>query len=209
MAAASRRARRTGAPPPLEALWRVDRVSHPALSLLVVRDKHDAVVYVGFAVEMANALASLSKFAMRHNARLCVDSGDNPARRQLLEYLCGQRRDFELEVSLLGTEFQRKAWQALREIPFGQIRSYGDQARAIGRPTAVRAIGHANGDNPVPVIVPCHRVLGADGALTGFGGGVDVKRWLLALERSPGCPPAWRPKGSSPRHSQEQLGLFG
>ncbi|MBL4686568.1 MAG: methylated-DNA--[protein]-cysteine S-methyltransferase [Nannocystaceae bacterium] len=158
---------------------------------------------------MTNALTSLSKFARRHNARLCVDSRDNPARRQLLEYLGGQRREFDLEVSLLGTEFQRKAWQALREIPFGQIRSYGEQARAIGRPTAVRAIGHANGDNPVPVIVPCHRVLGADGALTGFGGGVDVKRWLLALERTPGCPPAWRPKGSSPRHSQEQLGLFG
>ncbi|MEM6996341.1 MAG: methylated-DNA--[protein]-cysteine S-methyltransferase [Myxococcota bacterium] len=191
-----------------DRVWRVDRVPHPALPLLVARDANDAVVFVGFVGETGAAAASLARFATRHDARVEVDSGDSPARRQLLEYLAGTRRDFDLEVAPLGTEFQRAAWGALQEIPFGQTRSYGDQARAIGRPTAVRAIGHANGDNPIPVIIPCHRVLGADGSLTGFGGGVDVKRWLLALERNPGHPPEWKPHGKSPRRANEQLGLF-
>ena len=88
----------------------------------------------------------------------------------------------------MGTPFQRSVWRALRAIPCGETRSYGDIARAIGRPSAVRAVGLANGANPIGVVVPCHRVIGAGGALVGYGGGVDRKRWLLAHERSAAHP---------------------
>lgn len=188
--------------------WRFDRVSHPALPLVVARDDADAVVFVGFDNETGAGLAALERFAAKHEAELDPEKGHSPAREQLVEYLDGRRRGFELPLSLLGTEFQRAAWNALLAIPYGETRTYGAQAEAIGRPTAVRAIGHANGDNPIPVIVPCHRVIGANGSLTGFGGGVDVKRWLLALERTPDHPPAWTPEGDSARYSTEQLGLF-
>lgn len=103
-------------------------------------------------------------------------------RRQLLAYFAGELTHFELPLSVQGTDFQQRAWAALREIPYGQTRSYSDQASAIGSPRAVRAIGLANGRNPLPIIIPCHRVIGRDGSLTGFGGGLDCKRWLLALE---------------------------
>jgi methylated-DNA-[protein]-cysteine S-methyltransferase len=89
-----------------------------------------------------------------------------------------------LPVAPDGTAFQRAVWAALREIPAGETRSYGDIARAIGAPTAVRAVGAANGANPIWLVVPCHRVIGADGSLTGYGGGLDRKRWLLAHERT-------------------------
>jgi methylated-DNA-[protein]-cysteine S-methyltransferase len=104
------------------------------------------------------------------------------AAAQLLEYFAGLRRDFQLPLAPRGTPFQRAAWQALAQIPYGQTRSYAEQAAAIGRPTATRAIGAANGRNPLPIVLPCHRVIGANGALTGFGGGLDAKRWLLAHE---------------------------
>ena len=103
-------------------------------------------------------------------------------RRQLEEYFAGSRRDFELPMQSKGTEFQQKVWSALLEIPFGETRSYGEQARLIGDYKAVRAVGLANGKNPIPVIVPCHRVIGADGSMTGFGGGIERKKWLLAHE---------------------------
>jgi methylated-DNA-[protein]-cysteine S-methyltransferase len=103
-------------------------------------------------------------------------------RRQLDDYLNGRRRDFDLPLEVAGTEFQRLCWQALREIPYGQTRSYGQMARIIGRPTAVRAVGHANHDNPIGVIIPCHRVIGANGSLTGYAGGLPIKQYLLELE---------------------------
>jgi methylated-DNA-[protein]-cysteine S-methyltransferase len=103
-------------------------------------------------------------------------------RRQLAEYLAGGRRAFDLPLDLAGTEFQRLCWQELLRIPFGETRTYGEIARRIGRPAAVRAVGQANHDNPVGVIVPCHRVIGADGSLTGYGGGLEMKRALLELE---------------------------
>lgn len=115
-----------------------------------------------------------------------VDSPDHPvlqrAAAQLAEYFAGTRTDFDLPLDAEGTEFQRSAWEALRAIPYGETRSYGEQATAIGRPSAVRAIGAANGRNPIPIVVPCHRVLGADGSLTGFAGGVETKAWLLHHE---------------------------
>ncbi len=103
-------------------------------------------------------------------------------RRQLAEYLAGRLRVFDLPLEPRGTEFQRLCWDALLAIPYGETRSYGQQARLIGRPTAIRAVGRANHDNPIGVIIPCHRVLGADGSLTGYAGGLDMKRTLLELE---------------------------
>jgi methylated-DNA-[protein]-cysteine S-methyltransferase len=103
-------------------------------------------------------------------------------RRELGEYFAGQRKTFEVRLAPEGTEFQRAAWNALTKIPFGQTRSYGEQAAAIGKPKAVRAIGAANGRNPIAIVVPCHRVIGANGALTGYAGGLDKKEFLLRLE---------------------------
>ncbi len=102
--------------------------------------------------------------------------------RQLDEYFQGRRKVFVLPIRYAGTEFQNKVWRALVEIPFGQTRSYLDIAKAIGQPTACRAVGLANGANPVMIIVPCHRVIGASGKLTGFGGGLENKRKLLDHE---------------------------
>jgi O-6-methylguanine DNA methyltransferase len=103
---------------------------------------------------------------------------------QLDEYFAGKRTEFDLDLDLHGTPFQRSVWDELTRIPFGETISYRQLAGRIGRPTAVRAVGAANGANPVCLVVPCHRVIGADGSLTGFGGGIDVKRSLLKLEGS-------------------------
>jgi len=102
---------------------------------------------------------------------------------QLAEYFAGDRRAFDLPVAPRGSEFQELVWRALVEIPFGETRSYGQLARSIGQPTASRAVGAANGRNPIAIIVPCHRVIGATGALTGYAGGMAAKRWLLDHER--------------------------
>lgn len=102
--------------------------------------------------------------------------------RQLEEYFRGERRQFDLPLHLEGTPFQVAAWNALLAIPFGQTRSYGEQARALGRPTATRAVGAANGRNRFTIVVPCHRVVGSDGRLTGYAGGLPVKQWLLQHE---------------------------
>jgi methylated-DNA-[protein]-cysteine S-methyltransferase len=104
------------------------------------------------------------------------------AQQQLEEYFAGKRRKFTVKLDPAGTEFQNKVWSALRTIPFGETRSYGEIADQIGSRKAVRAVGAANGRNPISIIVPCHRVIGADGKLTGFAGGLDVKARLLALE---------------------------
>jgi methylated-DNA-[protein]-cysteine S-methyltransferase len=112
------------------------------------------------------------------------------AAAQLLEYFAGRRRQFELPLAAAGTAFQRQVWDALAAIPWGELRSYADIARAIERPTAVRAVGAANGRNPLPIVVPCHRVVGSNGSLTGFAGGLGIKRRLLELEGSLGELPA-------------------
>ena len=105
------------------------------------------------------------------------------ATQQLEEYFAGERQTFELALDMTGTPFQCSVQAALRAIPYGETRSYSDIAAAIGRPKAVRAVGAANARNPLPIVVPCHRVVGKHGALTGFGGGLPAKRHLLALER--------------------------
>lgn len=104
------------------------------------------------------------------------------AARQLREYFDGTRRDFDLPLAPRGTEFQLRVWNALATIPFGATWSYGELARAIRKPDAMRAVGAANGRNPLPIVLPCHRVIGADGSLTGFGGGLPIKEALLRLE---------------------------
>lgn len=119
-----------------------------------------------------------------------IDADDDPVTRcavtQLTEYFAGDRTTFDVPLDVVGTEFQLAAWRALARIPYGETRTYREQAADIGRPTAVRAIGAANGRNPVSIIVPCHRVVGADGSLTGFAGGIEAKRFLLEHERSTG-----------------------
>ena len=114
-------------------------------------------------------------------------SDDDPvldaARRQLAEYFAGERTDFDLPLDPRGTPFQQRAWLALREIPYGETISYGEQAARLGDPGRARAVGAANGKNPLSIVVPCHRVIGSDGSLTGFGGGLPAKRLLLDLEQ--------------------------
>lgn len=110
------------------------------------------------------------------------------AYRQLIEYLGGKRRIFDLPLEPKGTEFQMRVWQALTEIPFGETRTYGEVAAAVGNPKASRAVGLANNRNPLAIFIPCHRVIGADGSLIGFGGGLEVKECLLGLERKYALP---------------------
>lgn len=125
-----------------------------------------------------------------------VDPTGHPVLReaaaQLVAYLSGERTTFELPLRPAGTDFQRAAWAALLEIPYGRTRSYRHQAERLGRPTAVRAVGAANGRNPIPIVIPCHRVIGTGGSLTGYAGGVALKSRLLDLEsgqgRLPGGP---------------------
>jgi methylated-DNA-[protein]-cysteine S-methyltransferase len=115
-----------------------------------------------------------------------ADAGDHPvlagAERQLHEYFAGTRRVFDLPLDLIGSPFQRRAWLALATIPFATTISYGEQAHRLGVPRAARAVGAANGRNPLSIVLPCHRVIGANGALTGYGGGLDAKRYLLDHE---------------------------
>jgi methylated-DNA-[protein]-cysteine S-methyltransferase len=109
--------------------------------------------------------------------------------RQLKEYFEGKRQSFSIPLDMRGTPFQRSVWQALLEIPFGETRSYGQIAKQVGRPKAMRAVGGANGSNPIPIVVPCHRVIGSSGKLTGFGGGLETKARLLKIESANGSGP--------------------
>ena len=115
-------------------------------------------------------------------------SGPRDARRcaaacaQLGDYFAGKRREFDLQLAPRGTPFQQRVWQALLAIPFGSVRTYGDVARDIGQPLAMRAVGQANGRNPLPIVIPCHRVIAGDGTIGGYSGGLNVKHRLLALE---------------------------
>lgn len=147
-------------------------------------------------------LGPMHAFASNRGLRAIVFEGSDPAANgvvgdvvgapehdvlcacaeQLQQYFAGTRRAFDLPLDPTGTSFQQQAWAALREIPYGETRSYAEQAAAIGRPSAVRAIGAANGRNPLTIVVPCHRVIGAGGGLTGFASGLGNKRALLELE---------------------------
>ena len=122
----------------------------------------------------------------KHAARRAQAIRDDAALKrplaQLQAYFAGELREFDLPLAAAGTAFQQRVWRALCDIPYGETISYGELARRIGQPTASRAVGLANGQNPISIVVPCHRVIGADGTLTGYGGGLPRKRWLLAHE---------------------------
>ncbi|MGH8517892.1 MAG: methylated-DNA--[protein]-cysteine S-methyltransferase [Panacagrimonas sp.] len=158
------------AEPPLR---RHTRVPSPIGELLLVAEDE---ALCGLYMDLERGWMPRVEIGPRDDAALAE------ARHQLDEYFAGERQVFDLAIRLRGTTFQRQVWEALMEIPYGETRSYGEQARRIGAPDAPRAVGAANGQNPVSIIVPCHRVIGANGALTGYGGGIERKRWLLAHE---------------------------
>jgi methylated-DNA-[protein]-cysteine S-methyltransferase len=138
-----------------------------------------------------------------------LDAGAfDAARRQLDEYFSGRRRHFELDLAPRATPFQRKVLDALLGVGYGETCSYTDIARRIGAPRAVRAVGAANGANPLPIVIPCHRVLGADGSLTGFGGGLERKRWLLDHERRREVPTSSDRTGASDSKNRDRAGAF-
>lgn len=135
----------------------------------------------------AEALRLVSFESSKHAARPQGDWRQDKApfaevTRQLQAYFCGELREFDVPLALEGTDFQRRVWNVLRGIPYGETISYLQLAERIGNPKAVRAVGLANRSNPIPIIVPCHRVIGSDGSLTGFGGGISTKKKLLELE---------------------------
>jgi AraC family transcriptional regulator, regulatory protein of adaptative response / methylated-DNA-[protein]-cysteine methyltransferase len=173
--------RRKPLPPEGEVLHHA-QVATPLGTLRVAADDR-AVVLLGFADDPAWQ-AGLEVMARRRGCTLAA--GLNPVAARLTEelesYFGGALERFSTPLSPAGTEFQRRAWRALASIPYGETISYGEQARRIGRPTAVRAVAQANGANPIAIVLPCHRVIGGDGSLTGYGGGLERKRWLLAHE---------------------------
>jgi methylated-DNA-[protein]-cysteine S-methyltransferase len=156
-------------------------VASPLGELLLVRAEPTAAFGAPGALTGLYLPAGKHSTALRgewHRADLVFDD----VRRQLAEYFAGDRREFTVALDPVGTEFQKTVWKALADIPYGVTTSYGRVAADIGSPSAARAVGLANGQNPISIIVPCHRVVGVSGALTGYGGGLDAKRWLLAHE---------------------------
>lgn len=152
----------------------------PICPVLAAVDESGAVARVEFLAAFTEAEA-LAQFG--HEKAAVPDKRRTAAlQNQLEEYFSGGRRTFDLPLSVSGTPFQRRVWDELRRIPYGETRTYGQIAASLGRPTACRAVGGANGANRIPIIIPCHRVIGADGSLTGFAGGKPIKAFLLELE---------------------------
>jgi methylated-DNA-[protein]-cysteine S-methyltransferase len=152
------------------------RIESPIGDLTIVAT-NDAIV----AIEMSPARPATTANAVREDAYpLLIE-----ARRQLDAYFRGELNTFSLPLRPSGTNFQQRVWKALEDVPYGVTASYNDIAKAIGAPGSARAVGAANGANPLPIVVPCHRVIGSDGSLTGYGGGLDRKRKLLSLETGP------------------------
>jgi len=154
-----------------------DVVQTPIDRLVVASDGSSIV-----GVWMANAEPEDARWVDRCGTDSLLDE----ARQQLVAYFAGRLRAFDLPLAPNGTDFQRRVWSALRGIPFGMTVSYAELARRVSNAAAVRAVGAANGRNPIPIIVPCHRVIGSDGSLTGFGGGLQRKQWLLRHEGAQG-----------------------
>jgi len=153
-----------------------------AFGALTLASSAKGLLYVAFPGKKGAMKSWLARHAPGADVKL--DRRANArVEKQLQEYLEGRRRAFDLPLDLRGTPFQRKVWRALARIPCGRTASYGAVARKVGKPGAARAVGGANNANPVPIVVPCHRVIGSDGSLTGFGGGIGLKKKLLALER--------------------------
>ena len=140
------------------------------LGLLTICEENDAVIAINVGHYSENKGEKRESELIRRTYK------------QFVEYLDGKRKVFDLPLSLKGTDFQKQVWQALLAIPYGETRSYGQIAAMIGRPRAARAVGMGNHKNPISILIPCHRVIGADGSLTGYGGGLDIKESLLRLE---------------------------
>jgi len=160
------------------------RIESPLGPILAAVNGLGALVYLGFAEHepreaLLRSLEAISQELTRDPALLAS------LRDQLGEYFRGERRTFDLALDLRGTPFRRRVWEELGRIPFGATISYGELARRLGDPNLSRAVGAANGANPVSIVVPCHRVIGADGSLTGYAGGLHLKKALLAVEGHP------------------------
>lgn len=147
-----------------------------SIGKLLIAGDHAAVSYIGFP---KNGVAQEPEIGWTAGSSGPIQE----AARQLREYFAGQRTNFDLPLAPDGTDFQKKVWRQLQDIPYGETISYGELAARVGNVKASRAVGAANGKNPIPIVIPCHRVIGANGKLTGFGGGLPVKEKLLALER--------------------------
>jgi methylated-DNA-[protein]-cysteine S-methyltransferase len=159
----------------------LDRIDAPIGPILIATDERGRLRAVDFFADEAG----LRQLLARQYGKVVAERGQAPApiRRAFEDYFAGDIRALErVPAETGGTAFQRKVWAALRRIPAGETKSYGQLAREIGAPKAMRAVGLANGQNPIAIVIPCHRVIGADGSLTGFGGGLPRKRWLLRHE---------------------------
>jgi methylated-DNA-[protein]-cysteine S-methyltransferase len=146
-----------------------DELETPLGTIAITVDRGGCLLELKFAPLPPNCVK---------NRRACEH-----VRREIAEYFAGDRATFDLALAPAGTPFQQRVWQALTEIPFGQAISYGELAARIDRPKAARAVGQANGANPIPIVIPCHRVIAADGTIGGYSGGLRIKRHLLAIER--------------------------
>ena len=163
--------------------WQLDRVTTPLGVMLLVTDAQNSLRALDWADSEARMLDRLRLLYGSDRVTLTSGTAPQPVRNGLEAYWAGDINAVSaISVETAGTEFQRKAWAWLRSIPAGETRSYREQARGMGRVSAVRAVGRANGANPIGIVIPCHRVIGADGALTGYAGGIERKRWLLRHE---------------------------
>jgi methylated-DNA-[protein]-cysteine S-methyltransferase len=164
-------------------IFQLERFDTPTGSMQLVSDEQERVHALDWVDHEARMQRLLARYYRNVTLHLRQASRGSTAKRALLAYFDGELQAIEkLEVAQSGTEFQNQVWNALRRIPRGQTQSYGALAKRIGRPAAVRAVGLANGGNPIAIIVPCHRVIGANTSLTGYGGGLERKRWLLEHE---------------------------
>ena len=161
----------------------ITTVESPCGPLLCVVDEAGAVVRIEFSGKEGRDSPKMTERLRDRGIEVVEDPGRTAeVRRQLEEYFAGRRREFDLTLAPRGTPFELAVWEELKKIPFGETRSYGEIAATLGRPGSARAVGRANGANPIPIVVPCHRVIGADGSLTGFGGGLEAKSRLLEIE---------------------------
>ena len=161
-------------------MFNVTTIDTPVGELRIVGGPNGLRAILWGAEDVAR-IASIDEADLREGRTPLLDK----AVEQLEEYFAGSRRDFDLPLDPLGTPFQQSAWMVLRTIPYGKTISYGQQARQLGDPNKARAVGAANGKNPLSIVVPCHRVIGSGGHLTGFAAGLDVKSWLLDHEHQP------------------------
>ena len=157
------------------------RIDSPVGELALVSDRFGALVRVGFLA--TQSVEDVEESIGARGKVTWTEEPEDEVPRQLAEYFARRRRDFELDVAPEGTPFQLQVWRELTRIPYGETISYGELARRIGEPGGSRAVGGANNQNPIAIVIPCHRVVGADGSMVGFGGGLPIKRALLDLER--------------------------